>query len=153
MSTKAIAPRCSEDLFPLTLNRLQRQTARSGALDGRALGVILLGGLVACIITTGARGMHELWILGLVLLGLSFGLAFKALRNPGAEQIGPCLGDVRKARETQDDRTIREWVLDDLLDDVEANEQALARKGPLVRRALTFMVLAILVDLAGLVLQ
>ena len=39
MSTKAIAPRFSEDLFPLTLHRLQRQTARSGALDGRVLGV------------------------------------------------------------------------------------------------------------------
>jgi hypothetical protein len=152
MSTKAIAPRFSEDLFPLTLNRLQRQTARSGALDGRALGVIYLGALLAVTITVGA-GVYELWILALVLLGLSFGFAFKALRNRGAEQIGPCIGDVLKARETHDDRTIREWLLDDLIDDVEANEQALARKGPLIGRALTFLVLAALVELAGRLLQ
>jgi hypothetical protein len=152
MSTKVIAPRFSEDLFPLTLHRLQRQTARSGALDGRVLGVILLDALLAVTITVGA-GVYELWILALVLLGLSFGFAFKAMRNPGAEQIGPCIGDVLKARETQDDRTIREWLLDDLIDDVESNEQALARKGPLFNRALTFLVLAILVDLAGRVLQ
>jgi hypothetical protein len=152
MSTKVIAPRFSEDLSPLTLHRLQRQTARSGALDGRVLGVILLDALLAVTITVGA-GVYELWILALVLLGLSFGFAFKAMRNPGAEQIGPCIGDVLKARETQDDRTIREWLLDDLIDDVESNEQALARKGPLFNRALTFLVLAILVDLAGRVLQ
>jgi hypothetical protein len=152
MSTKAIAPRFSEDLFPLTLHRLQRQTARSGALDGRALGVIFLDALLAATITVGA-GVYELWILALVLLGLSFGLAVKALRNPGAEQIGPCIGDVLKARETQDDRTIREWLLDDLIDDVETNEQALARKGPLIGRALTFLVLAVLVELAGRLLQ
>jgi hypothetical protein len=147
-----IAPRFSEDLFPLTLHRLQRQTARSGALDGRVLGVILLDALLAATITIGA-GVYELWILALVLLGLSFGFAFKALRNPGAEQIGPCIGDVLKARETYDDHTIREWLLDDLIDDVESNEQALVRKGPLFNRALTFLVLAILVELAGRVLQ
>jgi hypothetical protein len=152
MSTKMIAPRFSEDLFPLTLHRLQRQTARSGALDGRVLGVILLDALLAATITVGA-GVYELWILVLVLLGLSFGFAFKALRNPGAEQIGPCIGDVLKARETYDDHTIREWLLDDLIDDVESNEQALVRKGPLFNRALTFLVLAILVELAGRVLQ
>jgi hypothetical protein len=152
MSTKAIAPRFSEDLFPLTLNRLQRQTARSGALDGRVLGVILLDALLAATITIGA-GVYELWILALVLFGLSFGFAFKALRNPGAEQIGPCIGDVLKARETYDDRTIREWLLDDLIDDVESNEQALACKGPLIGRALTFLVLAVLVELAGRLLQ
>jgi hypothetical protein len=152
MSTKAIAPRFSEDLFPLTLNRLQRQTARSGALDGRALGVIYLDALLAATLTVGA-GVYELWILALVLLGLSFGFAFKALRNPGAEQIGPCIGDVLKARETHDDRTIRAWLLDDLIDDVEANEQALASKGPLIGRALTFLVLAVLVELAGRLLQ
>ena len=152
MSTKMIAPRFSEDLFPLTLHRLQRQTARSGALDGRVLGVILLDALLAATITIGA-GVYELWILALVLLGLSFGFAFKALRNPGAEQIGPCIGDVLKARETYDDRTIREWLLDDLIDDVESNEQALARKGPLIGRALTFLVLAVLVELAGRLLQ
>jgi hypothetical protein len=147
-----IAPRFSEDLFPLTLHRLQRQTARSGALDGRVLGVILLDALLAATITIGA-GVYELWILALVLLGLSFGFAFKALRNPGAEQIGPCIGDVLKARETYDDRTIREWLLDDLIDDVESNERALARKGPLIGRALTFLVLAVLVELAGRLLQ
>lgn len=152
MSTKVIAPRFSEDLFPLTLNRLQRQTARSGALDGRALGVIFIDALLAATITVGA-GVYELWILALVLLGLSFGLAFKALRNPGAEQIGPCIGDVLKARETHDDHTLREWLLDDLIDDVEANEEALSSKGPLIGRALTFLVLAILVELAGRLLQ
>jgi hypothetical protein len=152
MSTKAIAPRLADRLCSLAESQLQMQTARFAALDGGALGVMAVDAGVAAIVI-GARGAYELWILALVLLGLSFGLAFKALRNPGAEQIGPCIGDVLKARETHDDRTIREWLLDDLIDDVEANEQALARKGPLIGRALTFLVLAILVELAGRVLQ
>jgi hypothetical protein len=44
-------------------------------------------------------------------------------------------------------------LLDDLEEDIEANEQALARKTLLFKHALTFLAFAILVELAGQVVQ
>jgi len=47
------------------------QTARSAALDGGALGVMAVDAGVAAIII-GARGAYGLWIVALVLVGLTF---------------------------------------------------------------------------------
>jgi hypothetical protein len=59
----------------------------------------------------------------------------------------------RKARETQDEHKLEEWLLNDLEGDLQINDQALARKGLLFDRALTSLVLALLVELVGRVLQ
>jgi hypothetical protein len=150
MATPETTPRLADRLRSLAVSRLQRQAAHSGALDARTLGVLALdAGVAAIIIILGARGAYDLWIVALVLLGLSLGLAIKTLRLPGAEQIGPFIGDVLNARKTQDDRTLEEWLLNDLTDDVETNDEALARKARLFDQALTFLVLAILVELTG----
>jgi hypothetical protein len=127
-------------------------SARFAALDGGALGVMAVDAGVAAIII-GARGAHELWIVALVLLGLSLGVAVRTLRLPGAEQTGPSVAAMREAREGKDDNELEELVLEDLARDVEINDQALVRKGPLFDRALTFLVLAILVELAGRAVQ
>jgi hypothetical protein len=152
MSTKAIAPRLADRLCSLAESQLQMQTARFAALDGGALGVMAVDAGVAAIVI-GARGAYELWIVALVLLGLSLGLAVRTLRLPGAEQTGPSVAAMREAREGKDEHELEELVLEDLARDVEINDQALAHKRPLFDRALTFLVLAILVELAGRVLQ
>jgi hypothetical protein len=152
MSTKAITPRLAGRLCSLAESQLQMQTARSAALDGGVLGVIAVDAGVAAIVI-GTRGAYELWIVAMVLLWLSLGLAVRALRLPGAEETGPSVADMREAREIQDDRRLEERLLNDLTDDVETNDHALARKGPLFDRALRFLVLAILVELAGRAVQ
>lgn len=85
----------------------------------------------------------------LVLLGLSLSVAVRTLRLPAAGKTGPSIAAIRKARKHKDDDELQESLLDDLEADIEINEQALARKGPLFDRALTVLVLAIVIELAG----
>jgi hypothetical protein len=152
MSNPETTPRLADNLRLLAASQLQIQAARSVALDGGALGVMAVDAGVAAIII-GTRGTHGLWIVALVLLGLSLGLAVRIIRLPGAEETGPSLADRRDAGETRDERRLEEWLLNDLTEDIETNEQALARKAPLFDRALTFLVLAIVVELAGRTVQ
>jgi hypothetical protein len=152
MSTKAHKPEPSEWLRLLTGNRLQTQVSRSGALVGGALGVMGVDVAVALIVI-GAGGAYDLSIIALLLLGLSFSLAVRALRLPSAEDAGPSLAAMRRAREAEDAREFEDSLLDDLEEDLETNDQAVARKTLLFKHALTFLMLAILVEPAGRVVQ
>jgi hypothetical protein len=152
MFTKPIAPRLADNLRLLVASQLQIQAAQSVALDASALGVMAVDAGVAAIIL-GNRGVYGLWIVALVLLGISLGLAVRTLRLSGTEDTGPSVASMREARESQDEHELEEWVLEDLDRDIQSNERALARKGPLFNRALTCLVLAILMELAGRVLQ
>jgi hypothetical protein len=80
-------------------------------------------------------------------------VAVRTLRLPGAERMGPSVADTLEARQTKDEHSLEDSLLNDLAEDLQTNKQALARKGPLFDRALTFLVLAILVELAGQVVQ
>ncbi len=124
------------------------QTARSAALDGGALGVIAVDAGVAAIIV-GASGAYGLWIVALAMLGLSLSVAVRTLRLPGAEDTGPSVAEIHDARDTQSDLRLEDLLFKGLAEDVHSNEQALARKGPLFDRALTFLVLAIVIELVG----
>jgi hypothetical protein len=104
--------------------------------------------LVAAIII-GTRGSYHLWVVALVLLGISLGLVVRALRLPGTEQNGPLVVDMLDARATRDDKDLEDVLLEDLATETLANEQALARKDPLLARAVTLLVLAIVLDLVG----
>ena len=84
-----------------------------------------------------------------MLLGLSFALAMRALRLAGAEDTGPPVARLREYRETRDEHELREFLLAELTEEVQANDRALARKAVLLDRALTVLALAILTDLAG----
>jgi hypothetical protein len=148
MSTKATNPGLGESLRSLAECQLQMQAARSAALDAGALGVMAVDAGVAAIVM-GAGGAYGLWIVALVLLGLSLGVAARTLRLPGAERTGPIVEDIREARDKYDDDSLEESLLEDLASDVRVNRQSLARKRPLFDRALTFMVLAIILKLAG----
>ncbi len=48
-----------------------------------------------------------------------------------------------------DDKDLEDVLLEDLATETLANEQALARKDPLLARAVTLLVLAIVLDLVG----
>ena len=148
MSTKSIAPRLADRFCLLAVSQLQMQTARSAALDGGALGVIAVDAAVAAIVI-GTRSAYDLWIVALVLLGLSLSVAVRMLRLPGAEETGPSVLAMHEASETKGDHQLEEWLLESLAEDVHANESALARKIPLLDRALTLLVLAITIELAG----
>ena len=53
------------------------------------------------------------------------------------------------ARGTRDDEEIEQSLLEDLANETLVNNQALARKDPLFTRALALLVLAVLLELAG----
>jgi hypothetical protein len=57
------------------------------------------------------------------------------------------------ARERNNDATVEEALLKDLATETFANEQALARKDPLMTSAVTCLILGIVVELAAQVLQ
>ncbi len=149
MATKPITPRLAESLNRrlLAASQLQIQAARSVALDTSALGVMAVDFAAAAIF--GARGPYDLGILALALLGLSFGLAMQTLRLPGAKRIGPSLRDTPETPDSEDEHSSEDSLRDDLEEDIEANEHALARRDPLFERALRFLALAILVALTG----
>jgi hypothetical protein len=90
MSTQPITPRLAESMNRrlLAASQLQIQAARSVALDASALGVIAVDIAVATI-AFGAGGAHGLWILALVLLGLSLGQAVRSLRLPARNGSAP----------------------------------------------------------------
>jgi hypothetical protein len=152
MPTKPTEPEPSEWLRLLTGSRLQTQVSRSVALEGGALGAMGLDAAVALIVI-GAGGPYALSILALLALGLSFSLAMRALRLPGAKDAGPSLAAMRSARESEDARAFEDSLLDDLEKDIETNKRAVTRKTLLFKGALTFLAFAILVELAGQVVQ
>lgn len=150
MPTRPITPRLAESLNRrlLAASQLQIQAARSVALDASALGVMAVDAAVAALVI-GARGMYGLWIVALVLLGLSLGLAVRTLYLPGATQIGPSVTDTPEVTAREDERSSDDSLLNDLANDIEINGHAIARKEPLFDLALWFLVLAILVALIG----
>ena len=146
--TKAI-PGLADWLRLLAGSQLQTQVSRSVALDAGALGVMAVDAAVTLIVID-AEGTYGLWIAALLLLGLSFSLAVRTLRLPGTQETGPSIASMRRAREAEEDEYLLEdSLLNDLEEDLRINDQALAHKILLFDNALTFLMLAILVELAG----
>jgi hypothetical protein len=148
MSTRSISPGLSNGLRSLAESQLQMQTVRSAALDGGALAVMAIDAAIATIIIdTGVT--HHFRIIALTLLSLSLGLAATTVRLTGAEETGPSVVDIHNARDTQGDRRLGEWLFKGLTEDLRTNERALARVVPAFNGALTFLVLAIVIELVG----
>jgi hypothetical protein len=150
MSTKSTEPDLAESLNRrlLAASQLQIQATRSVALDASALGVMVVDLAVATIVF-GASEAYDLGILALLLLGLSLVLAVQTLRLPAAGQIGPSVTDTPKAPESEDGHSSADSLLNDLAEDIETNEHALARKEPRFERALRSLMLAILAAVVG----
>jgi hypothetical protein len=147
---RIVAPRLADALCALAESQLQIQASQSAALDGGAFGMMGVDAAIAAI-TVGVKSASHLWIASLILLGLSFGLAVRALLRRGAKQIGPFAIDMLNARDTYDDDQLAQRLLRDLATDVLANQWALSRKAPLLTGALALMALAVLCELAVLV--
>ena len=148
MSTKTITPRLADRLCSLTESQLQTQAARSASVDAGALGVVSACAAISALVLTVKSAAH-LWIAALILLGLSAGLAIRVLLVGGAEEIGPLVTDILDDRETRDDHELERSLLEDLADETLVNNQGLARKDPLFIGALALLVLAVLLELAG----
>lgn len=148
MSTNAITPRLADWFCLLAVSQLQTQVSRSGTLDASALGVMAVDAAIGAIVV-GTGGAHNLWILALVLLVLSVGVAVRTLLGPGAKQNGPSVTEMLDARASNNDETIEENLLEDLAAETLVNEQALARKDPMIAWALALLVLAIVIELGG----
>jgi hypothetical protein len=148
MSTKTITPRLADRFCLLAVSQLQTQMSRSGTLDASALGVVSACAAIAAIVL-GVRSVHHLWIAALVLLVLALGLAIHVLSLPGAEENGPSVLEMLDARASNDDAILEESLLEDLAEDVHTNEQTLDRKDRLLARAVTLLVFAIALELAG----
>jgi hypothetical protein len=104
-------------------------------------------GVAALII--GAGGAYDLWIVALTAVGLSLGVAVRTLCHPGTKQNGPLVADMLDARANNHDNYLEEILLADLATETLANEQALARKDPLLARAVTLLLVAIALELAA----
>jgi hypothetical protein len=154
MSTQAITPRFAESLNRrlLAASELQTQAARSVALDASALGVMTVD-FAAATIVLDSRGAYDLWILALLLLGCSLGLAVWTLSLPGAEQTGPSVTDRPEVPASEDEHPTDDLLLNDLAQNIETNEHSLVRKELPFDQALRFLVLAILIELAGRIVQ
>ena len=148
MSTKVITPRLTDRLCSLAESQLQIQASRSASIDAGALGVVSACAAIAALILT-VRSTDHLWIAALVLLGLSASLALRSLMHQGAKEIGPLVTDILIDRECSNDEELEQSLLEDLADETLVNNQALARKDPALTGALTLLVLAVLLELAG----
>jgi hypothetical protein len=150
MSTKPITPRLANSLRSLAESQLQIQAARSASVDAGALGVVSACAAIAALILN-ARAAHHLWIAALILLAVSAGLAIRALLLAGAEEIGPLLGDMLDARARENDAYLEDVLLDDLATETLTNNRALARKDRLLAWAAALLMLAIVLELTGIV--
>jgi len=148
MSTKAITPRLADRLCSLAESQLQTQAARSASVDAGALGVVSACAAIAALVLT-VKSADHLWIAALALLGASAGLAVRALLVGGAKEIGPLVTEILNDRDTHNDKELEQSLLEDLADETLVNNQGLARKDPLFASALTLLVLAVLLELAG----
>jgi glucose-6-phosphate-specific signal transduction histidine kinase len=148
MPTHEDASLLTGELSSLARDQLKTQSGRSTALDAGALGLMVLDvALATTVLETG--GAYDLWIAAPALLGLSFGLAIQALRRKGATETGSSVARLSEYGETRSARQIRELMREELTEEVDINDHALARKAVLFDRALIVMALAILIDLAG----
>ncbi len=129
-------------------SQLQTQASRSASLDTAALGMMALDAALATILDgIGAPG--PLRIATLALICLSFAMAARTLRLPGAEETGPSLADMQAARETQDEEQLEETLLEGLTKAVEINKRELAHKDASFEAALALLVLTAIVELIG----
>jgi hypothetical protein len=148
MPSKPITPRLADRFCLLAVSQLQTQMSRSGTLDTGALGVVSACAAIAAIVL-GFKSAHHLWIAALVLLVMALGVALRGLRLPGAKRNGPSVLEMLVAREGNDDKSIEDDLLKYLAEDVQINERTLARKDRLLAWAVALLVLAIVLELAG----
>jgi hypothetical protein len=147
MSDHETPPLLAGELRALARDQLKMQTARSTALETGGLAAMGLAAALATIVSS--IGRTPLWVPALSLLGLSLTLAAGALSLAGARRTGPSIARMRRDPVNRDEPDALERLLDGLEQDVDRNDRAIVRKATLLNGAITLLLLAILVDLAG----
>jgi hypothetical protein len=137
----------TERLCALGESQLQMQTSRSAVLEAGALGIITAD--IAFAMGAVSSAPPELWIAALALFSLSLSLAVRVVRLPNARQSGPSVQETLDTLDTQDKPELERSLAQRFARDIRRNEQALARKTALFERAVTFLVLAATIELAG----
>jgi len=147
MSPGPVTPTLANALRSLAESQLQVQASRSATLDAGAIGVMAIDVAVAAIALVARSGQPPRGIV-LVLLGLSAGLAARALFLDGTPHLGPSVTHVIAAHRTHSNRALENSILLDLAADVHANRHALARKAPWLMRAFVLLGMAATLTLA-----
>jgi hypothetical protein len=140
-------PLLVSELCALARDKLKTQTSRTVGLDTNILGVMALDvGLGTIVLSTGRTG---LWVAALTALCLSLALAAGALSLPGAKRTGPSTARLRREHAAIDDDGLLQRLLDGLEWDARANDRAIIPKARLYHVALTLLMSAIVLELAG----
>jgi hypothetical protein len=145
-------PEPGEWMRMVTSDQLQTRVSRSVALEAGSLGVMAVASAIALIVKA-LGGAYDLPIAAMLLLALAFGLAVHTLLLAPAEETGPTLAAMRRARDVEDAGEFEKSLLEDLEVDFWLNDRALARKRLLFKRAVTVVALAVFVELVGLVVR
>ncbi len=147
MSPGPVSPGLANALRSLAESQLQVQASRSAAVDAGAIGVMAIDVAVAAIVLV-SRSPQPSPRVVLVLLGLSAGLAARALFLDGTPHLGPSVTNVLAAHGTHSNRVLEDSILSDLAADVHANRHALACKAPWLMRAFVLLAIAAILTLA-----
>jgi Na+/melibiose symporter-like transporter len=134
-------------LCSLATTQLKIQGTISRSLDFRLHCVLVIDAMAAAIIL-GTGHTHGVWIAAVVLLVVSVALAAWTLRLP-AERTGPSPHEILQAGETLENHILGQSLLDDLSKDIVTNEHSLLRKTSMSNRALIFLMLGFLVEIAA----
>lgn len=148
MSTGPVSPGLANALRSLAESQLQIQASRSAALDAGAIAIAGIDVAVGAMVFATGSG-QPLRLAALALVGLSAGLAVRALFLDGTPHLGPSVMRVLAIRKIRTDRVLENAILSALGADVRANRRALARKAPCVTRAFALLALAAMLTLAG----
>jgi hypothetical protein len=134
------------EMCALARDKLKTQTSHAVGLDTNILGVMALDMALGAIVLSSGR--TSLWVAALALLCLSLTLAAGALSLPGAKRTGPSTARLREHAAIDDDELLQR-LLDGLEWDARANDRALVPKARLFHVALTLLMFAIVLELAG----
>jgi hypothetical protein len=148
MRTQHLTPELAAALRSLAETQLQMQASRSATLDARAIGVIGFNAAIATFVFNGTLG-HQPKVAALAFLGLSATLAARSVFLGGADEIGPSVIRLLASTEISDGNALEPSLLDSLAADVDANQQALARKAPRLTAAFVFLALAVVIALVA----
>jgi hypothetical protein len=135
------------EMCALARDKLKTQTSRTAALDTNTLGVMALDMALGAIVLSSGR--TSLWVAALALLCLSLALAAGALSLPGAKRTGPSIARLRRKHATIDDIELLQRLLTALEQAIRANGRATIPKAMLYHLALTLLMSAIVLELAG----
>lgn len=150
MNEPSIDATLASSLQSLAQCQLQAQTSRTAALDAGAVGLMGVDAAIAASMGS-VPAATGVWIVAFSLVWASFAVIATALLIQGADDIGPMVGEVLARRVYLPDRDLVGDLLDDLAARVTANRRSLEQKEPRLTNGLLLTLMAVLVELVGLI--